>query len=160
MNLTIKNIKNINMTDLEKELVPTELASELREIGFSEFCMFYYEHNKPAPRFGLESRDIKNKSHFRIMTINAYKILKLKSNKFDIAAPSFEQIFSWFMKKGLYHSIILTKDFIEDNIFFSCEIRNANTDIVTMFNCNTYEEAKIELLKRLIEIYRNEKTNI
>lgn len=29
-----------------------------------------------------------------------------------------------------------------------------------MFTSNTYEEAKIELLKRLIEIYRNEKTNI
>lgn len=154
MNLTIKNIKNIIMTDLEKELVPTELASELREIGFSEFCMFYYEHNKPAPRFGLESRDIKNKSHFRIIKINAHTILQSKNSKIDIAAPSYEQIFSWFRKKGLFHSIILTKDFIENDIFFSCEIRNANTDIVTMFSSNTYEEAKEELLKRLIKIYK------
>ena len=142
------------MTDLEKELVPTELALELREIGFDEFCMFYYEHNKPAPRFGLESRDIKNKSHFRIMRINAHKILQLKSNKIDIAAPSYEQIFSWFRKKGLFHSIILTQDFIENDIFFSCEIRNANTDIVTMFTIGSYEEAREELLKRLIKIYK------
>ena len=148
------------MTDLEKEIVPIKLASELREIGFSEFCMFYYEHNKPAPRFGLESRDIKNKSHFRIIKINAHKILKSKNSKIDIAAPSYEQIFAWFRKKGLFHSIILTKDFIEDNIFFSCEIRNSNGDVVTMFSSNTYEEAKTELLKRLMEIYRNEKTNI
>lgn len=155
MNLIIKNIKNIIMTDLEKELVPTELALELREIGFDEFCMFYYEHNKPAPRFGLESRDIKNKSHFRIMRINAHKILQLKSNKIDIAAPSYEQIFSWFRGKGLFHSITLVKDFKEDEILFSCEIRNANTDIVTMFSSNTYEEAKIELLKRLIKIYKD-----
>ncbi len=154
MNLIIKSIKNIIMTDLEKEIVPIKLASELREIGFSEFCMFYYEHNKPAPRFGLESRDVKNKSHFRIMTINAHQILKLKSNKFDIAAPSYEQVFAWFRSKGLFHSIILTKDFIENDIFFSCEIRNANTDIVTMFSSNTYEEAKVELLKRLIEVYK------
>lgn len=142
------------MTDLEKELVPTELALELREIGFDEFCMFYYEHNKPAPRFGLESRDIKNKSHFRIMRINAHKILQLKSSKIDIAAPSYEQIFSWFRKKGLFHSITLVKDFFEDSIFFESEIRNSNTDIITMFISNTYEEAKMELLKRLIEIYK------
>lgn len=160
MNLIIKSIKNIIMTDLEKELVPTELALELREIGFDEFCMFYYEHNKPAPRFGLESRDIKNKSHFRIMRINAHKILQLKSNKIDIAAPSYEQIFSWFRGKGLFHSITLVKDFKEDEILFSCEIGNSNADIITIFTRNTYEEAKIELLKRLIEIYRNEKTNI
>ena len=148
------------MLDIEKTFVPKNIAIELRDLGFDEFCLFYYEHNKPAPRFGLESRDIKSKSHFRIMTINAHKILKLKSNKFDIAAPSYEQIFAWFRKKGLFHSIILVKDFFEDEISFSCEIRNANTDIVTMFSSNTYEEAKIELLKRLIEIYRNEKTNI
>lgn len=154
MNLIIKNIKNIIMTDLEKELVPIKLALELREIGFDEFCMFYYEHNKPAPRFGLESRDIKNKSHFRIIKINAHKILQSKSSKIDIAAPSYEQIFSWFRKKGLFHSITLVKDFFEDSIFFESEIRNSNTDIITMFISNTYEEAKMELLKRLIEIYK------
>ena len=145
------------MFDIEKAFVPKDIAIELRDLGFDEFCLFYYEHNKPAPRFGLESRDIKNKSHFRIMTINAHKILKLKSNKFDIAAPSYEQVFTWFRKKSLFHSIILTKDFIENDIFFSCEIRNVDTDIVTMFSSNTYEEAKIELLKRLIEIYKNGK---
>nr|DAR48890.1 MAG TPA: hypothetical protein [Caudoviricetes sp.] len=154
MNLIIKSIKNIIMTDLEKEIVPIKLASELREIGFSEFCMFYYEHNKPAPRFGLESRDIKNKSHFRIIKINAHKILKSKNSKIDIAAPSYEQIFAWFRKKGLFHSIILVKDFFEDEISFSCEIRDSEADIITMFSRNTYEEAKMELLKRLIEIYK------
>ena len=157
MNLTIKNI---NMTDLEKELVPTELASELREIGFSEFCMFYYEHNKPAPRFGLESRDIKNKSHFRIMTINAHKILKLKSNKFDIAAPSYEQIFAWFRGKGFFHSITIEEDFIETDISFSCEIRDEKGDIITLFSRDTYEKAEKDLLERLINIYKNEKANI
>lgn len=142
------------MTDLEKEFVPIKLALELREIGFDEYCMLYYEHNKPAPRFGIESRSIKNKSHFRIIKINAHTILQSKNSKIDIAAPSYEQIFAWFRKKGLFHSIILTKDFIENDIFFSCEIRNANTDIVTMFSSNTYEEAREELLKRLIKIYK------
>jgi hypothetical protein len=88
------------------------------------------------------------------MRINAHKILQLKSNKIDIAAPSYEQIFSWFRKKGLFHSITLVKDFKEDEILFSCEIGNSNADIITIFTRNTYEEAKIELLKRLIEIYK------
>lgn len=147
------------MTDLEKEIVPIELALELKEIGFDEYCMFYYEHNKLAPRFGLESRDIKNKNHFKIMRINAHNILKSKSNKVDIAAPSYEQIFAWFRKKDLFHSIILTKDFIENDIFFCCEIRNSTADTITIFEMTTYEDARERLLKTLIKIYRNEKEN-
>ena len=145
------------MFDIEKAFVPKNIAIELREIGFDEFCLFYYEHNKPAPRFGLESRDIKNKSHFRIMTINAYKILKLKSNKFDIAVPSYEQAFAWFRKKGLFHSITIVEDFIEKDISFSCEIRDTKGDIITLFSRDTYEQAEKDLLERLIDIYKNGK---
>ena len=148
------------MLDIEKTFVPKAIAIKLREIGFDEFCLFYYEHNKPAPRFGLESRDIKNKSHFRIITINAYKILKLKSNKFDIAAPSYQQIFAWFRGKGLFHSITIEEDFIEKDILFSCEIRDAKGDIITLFSRDTYEKAEKDLLERLINIYKNEKANI
>lgn len=148
------------MFDIEKAFVPKDIAIELRDLGFDEFCLFYYEHNKPAPRFGLESRDIKNKSHFRIMTINAHKILKLKSNKFDIAAPSYEQVFTWFRKKGLFHSITIEEDFIEKDISFSCEIRDEKGDIITLFSRDTYEKAEKDLLERLINIYKNEKANI
>lgn len=91
------------------------------------------------------------------MTINVYKILKLKSNKFDIAAPSYEQVFAWFRNKGLFHSIILEEDFLEDETPFGCEIRNSKGHIITLFYRENYEQAKIELLKRLIEIYRNGK---
>lgn len=148
------------MFDIEKAFVPKNIAIELRDLGFDEFCLFYYEHNKPAPRFGLESRDIKNKSHFRIMTINAHQILKFKSNKFDIAAPSYQQIFAWFRGKGLFHSITIEEDFIEKDISFSCEIRDAKGDIITLFSRDTYEKAEKDLLERLINIYKNEKANI
>ena len=50
--------------------------------------------------------------------------------------------------------MIVTKSFFEDNFFFTCEIINSNTDIITMFDRNTYEEAREELLKRLIKIYK------
>ena len=148
------------MLDIEKTFVPKNIAIELRDLGFDEFCLFYYEHNKPAPRFGLESRDIKSKSHFRIMTINAHKILKLKSNKFDIAAPSYEQIFAWFRGKGFFHSITIEEDFIEKDISFSCEIRDEKGDIITLFSRDTYEKAEKDLLERLINIYKNKKANI
>lgn len=142
---------------MEKTFVSKDIAIKLRDIGFDEFCLFYYEHNKLAPRFGLESRDIKNKSHFRIMTINAHKILKLKSNKFDIAAPSYGQIFDWFRRKGLFYNIIIEKDFIENDIIFSCEIINSKGKIIELINKKTYEEVEESLLESLIDIYKNGK---
>lgn len=145
------------MLDIEKTFVSKDTAIKLREIGFDEFCLFYYEHNKPAIRFGLESRDVKNKSHFRIMTINAYKILKLKSNKFDIAAPSYGQVFAWFRRKGLFYNITIEKDFIDNDIIFSCEIRNLKGEIIELINKKTYEEAEESLLESLIDIYKNGK---
>lgn len=143
------------MFDIEKAFVPKDIAIKLKEIGFDEFCLFYYEHNKPAPRFGLESRDIKNKSHFRIMTIDVYKILKLKSNKFDIAAPSYEQVFAWFRNKGLFHSITIKKDPIVIEVPFYCEIRNSKGDVLTFFYKRDYEEAKVDSIKILIDIYKD-----
>lgn len=145
------------MFDIEKAFVPKDIAIKLRDLGFDEFCLFYYEHNKPAPRFGLESRDIKSKNHFRIMTINAHKILKLKSNKFDIAAPSYEQVFAWFRNKGLFHSITLKKNPIVIDVPFYCEIKNSEGDIITIFHKKNYEEAKIDSIKILIDIYKNGK---
>lgn len=91
------------------------------------------------------------------MTINAYKILKLKSNKFNIAAPSYEQVFAWFRNKGLFHSITLEKNPIVINVPFYCEIKNSEGDIITIFHKKDYEEAKIDSVKILIDIYKNGK---
>lgn len=91
------------------------------------------------------------------MKINAHKILKLKSNKFDIAAPSYGQVFAWFRRKGLFHSITIVEDFIEKDISFSCEVRDSKSDIITLFSRDTYEKAEEDLLKSLIDIYKNGK---
>ena len=146
------------MTKHEEFLVPVEIAKELNEIGFDKpfFFSFKEEFIGEIPlsfgKFLIKCND--HEAHLNGVIYGDKKV----TDSYPI--PTYEQVFAWFRKKGLFHSIILTKDFIENDIFFSCEIRNADTDIVTMFSSNTYEEAKIELLKRLIEIYRNEKTNI
>ena len=146
------------MTKHEEFLVPVEIAKELNEIGFDKPCFFSFNEEVIGEiplsfgKFLIKCND--HEAHLNGVIYGDKKV----TDSYPI--PTYEQVFAWFRKEGLFHSIILTKDFIENDIFFSCEIRNADTDIVTMFSSNTYEEAKIELLKRLIEIYRNEKTNI
>nr|DAN80550.1 MAG TPA: hypothetical protein [Caudoviricetes sp.]DAW57272.1 MAG TPA: hypothetical protein [Caudoviricetes sp.] len=142
-------------------LVPVSIAKELKKIGFDKPCLFYYRNNniylEGSASVGFP--DDPNEADF-VATIDGLEEIVNQDGADWVTVPTYEQVFAWFRGKDLFHSIILTKDFIENDIFFSCEIRNADTDIVTMFTSNTYEEAKIELLKRLIEIYRNEKANI
>lgn len=139
------------MTKHEEFLVPVEIAKELNEIGFDKPCFFSFNEEVIGEiplsfgKFLIKCND--HEVHLDGVIYGDKKV----TDSYPI--PTYEQVFAWFRKKGLFHSIILTKDFIENDIFFSCEIRNANTDIVTMFSSNTYEEAKIELLKRLIEFH-------
>ena len=142
------------MTDYEEFLVPIEIAKELKEIGFNEPCLFVLNPHNTL----ILSSEVHDKGIIDIRKIKPRSNGKLGEDFCSV--PTYEQVFAWFRKKGLFHSIILVKDFIEDEILFSCEIRNSNADIITMFTSNTYEEAREELLKRLIKIYKNGKTNI
>lgn len=141
------------MTNNEEFLVPVSIAKELNEIGFDKPCFFSFNEEviREIPlsfgKFLIKCND--HEAHLDGVIYEDKKV----TDSYPI--PTYEQVFAWFRKKGLFHSIILTKDFIEDEILFSCEIRNSNADIITMFTRNTYEEAKIELLKRLIEIYKD-----
>lgn len=140
------------MTDYKEFLVPVEIAKKLKEIGFDKPCFFSFNEEVIGEiplsfgKFLIKCND--HEAHLDGVIYEDKKV----TDSYPI--PTYEQVFAWFRGKGLFHSIILTKDFIEDNIFFSCEIRNSNTDIITMFTSNTYEEAREELLKRLIKIYK------
>ena len=137
------------MTDHEEFLVPVEIAKELKEIGFNEPCLFVLNPHNTL----ILSSEVHDKGIIDIRKIKPRSNGKLGEDFCSV--PTYEQVFAWFRKKGLFHSIILVKDFIEDEILFSCEIRNSNADIITMFTSNTYEEAREELLKRLIKIYKD-----
>ena len=143
------------MTDYQEFLVPIEIAKELKEIGFAKPCLFAYRNNniylEGSASVGFTPDP--NNADF-VATIEQLCEVSNQDAAGMVTVPTYEQVFAWFRKKGLFHSIILTKDFIEDEFLFSCEIRDSNADIITMFDRNTYEEAKVELLKRLIKIYK------
>ena len=134
----------------EEFLVPVEIAKELKEIGFNEPCLFVLNHHNTL----ILSSEVHDKGIIDIRKIKPRSNGKLGENFCSI--PTYEQVFAWFRKKGLFHSITIEEDYIESNIFFSCENRNKNAYTISIFSKETYEEARERLLKRLIEIYRNE----
>lgn len=133
------------MTDYEEFLVPVEIAEALKKIGFDK------NDEKVVKLYDYKDREIVEPTwevHYRYSYFSHYLDYP---NKY-CPLFTYEQVFAWFRSNGLFHSITIEEDLIENNILFKSEIRNTNADIVSMFTRDTYEEARKDLLKRLIKI--------
>jgi hypothetical protein len=130
---------------MNKEFIPYEQALELKELGFDEPCFAYYETNKLKI---LEKHIIED-----------FPYLGKNSEWQDlVAAPTFSQAFRWFRDKYNIHQVVNID--IQNNWYF--EIFNLytkrNSEIVlqeTIFN--TYEEAELACLNKLIKIVKEKK---
>ncbi len=116
---------------MEKEFVPYEQALELKELGFDQPCFGYYKYEEL-----LIQGQSKNSDH-----------------GFSISAPLYQQAFRWFREKcGLWQIVMQNtdKDWTYDIMTI---IGMVDYKIFDVFD--TYEEAELECLKKLIEIVKN-----
>ena len=128
---------------MENEFVPYQQALALKELGFDEECIGYYENNKNkiifygGTRTNTNFSRVFNSTHFRLVT------------------PLYQQVFRWFREKHNLHTIINIT--ISDKWYFEIynlsDKRNCEIKIEEIFLL-TYEEAELECLKRLIEIVK------
>ena len=131
---------------MNKEFIPYEQALELKELGFDGL------------QFGYWIPQIQG----------GFNISQHRLNDDDIIAPLYQQAFRWFREKqNLIYSIIpesdsghrlLTRTY---NVFIHTFIMNVNVqseilrvdDKISTYN--SYEEAELACLKKLIEIAKN-----
>ena len=102
--INLGNIDSLNIDDLFKNntnnkkmknnnypnwLVPLEIAKELKEIGFDIPCSFYYDEKllKISPWHDEE---------FIVTNWND------KLFRYCVSLPTHEQVFEWFIEKGLF----------------------------------------------------------
>lgn len=113
---------------MEKEFIPYEQALSLKELGFDEECMSYYFNGKLMFGFKTSYGEVIN-------------------------APLYQQAFRWFRENK---KLISTLTHSYGNIW-SYEIIEFYTQesiagVIEGIWFNSYEEAELELLKKLIEI--------
>jgi len=130
---------------MNKEFIPYEQALALKELGFDEPCFGYYEPNGELDY--VENHILKD-----------FPYLAKNSEWQDlVAAPTFSQAFRWFREKhnidGLLHKTV------EGSYYFwitECEYENYNhyKYYNQMVYFNTYEEAELACLNKLIEIIK------
>jgi hypothetical protein len=113
-----------------KEFVNYEQAIALKELGFDEKCLMYYD----------------------------YSWTLIESGVYECKAPLYQQAFRWFREKhNLFgcidlhtstpiHWYIRIDDIIKNDYIYHSE----DNDL----KFKTYEEAELECLKKLIEIVK------
>ena len=116
---------------MNKEFIPYEQALELKELGFDEPCLAFYNG-----KF-LESTDYD------------FDNGTSKDIGLCIVAPLYQQSFRWFREKG--YRFTLSSDY-ENGIYYFDVWKSNQFMFETDYIYNTYEEAELECLKKLIEI--------
>jgi hypothetical protein len=132
---------------MNKEFIPYEQALELKELGFDEPCLALY---KSGNQFMFETNDSSGLvSYFSSRT-------PIKPGCESCLAPTFSQAFRWFREKHDLHSYI--EMYRDDNSHYFDYV--TVNDIIGSVDYgdglfNTYEEAELACLNKLIEIVKN-----
>ena len=126
---------------MNKEFLPYEQALELKKLGFDEPCLAYWFNETPSNPEGQCIVYYKK-------PWNNEKIIKGAIREYS-NAPTFSQAFRWFREKyGLYSFI-----FCYDEVFGYETYKEGVTQTNESFE--TYEEAELACLNKLIEIVKN-----
>jgi len=130
-----------------KDFIPYEVALALKELGFDEECLALFSRDK-----SLLIKQIPNQQ-------------ECEQYFGGVLAPTFSQSFKFFREKYSTHvEIHENTDWEEDNESWSFDIykyKLGNNDAM-ISNCetfNTYEEAELECLIKLIKIVKNVRDN-
>jgi len=118
----------------QQEFIPYEQALELKELGFDEPCLAFYN----GKFLESTSYDFDNDTS--------------KDIGLCIVAPLYQQAFRWFREK---HNLLYTIEEVweEDTEYYVVEITTHNRVDDFLQEC-TYEEAELACLKKLIEIVK------
>jgi hypothetical protein len=119
---------------MKKEFVPYEQALALKELGFDEQCLALYD---------LDGK-------ITIEFVNWNNAINRKDN-YLISASLYSQAFRWFREKyGMVFNLIGSGPYYPSISFISTD---GNSEI-ELGEFETYEEAELECLVKLIEIVK------
>ena len=127
---------------MKKEFIPYEQALELKALGFDERCIASYRLNR------------ENQWVFNIIEQNGLNWIAIKNSSLVVSctAPLYQQAFKWFREK---YEIFNPQRFIFGTVGgrYGLQSHDEHDQVDGYFD--TYEEAELACLKKLIEILKN-----
>lgn len=143
---------------MNKEFIPHELSLKLKNIGFDEPCLYYF--NKQENNQLWQDLD---SGYYRNSIVSRDNLLWGDTyDNGNVSAPLYQQSFDWLLKEHNLYGIVIptitmhwtfkTMTVVEDMV----EVPPYNH--VDGSDYGTFEEARLECLKKLIEIVEDGKS--
>ena len=143
---------------MNKEFIPYDEALALRELGFDEIVIAgYMKEDKSLYTFELEPGDNPNENWGRLG--------KVPWEEYSIPAPLYQQALRWFRENHGTNELIFSDGYQwtwdirmidkEDIMQYPSRVYPENERLRVM--SNTYQEAEIACLRKLIEIVKLKK---
>jgi len=136
---------------MKNEFIPYQQALELKELGFDEPCMCFYNNRKELKVYHNADKDWNTLEHqllgnSKITLLNTY------------SAPTYSQAFRWFREKhnlgGEVHCIRFNSERLKG---YQYAITSENyRKFEQRGDYHTYEEAESACLNKLIEIVKQQ----
>ncbi len=122
---------------MKKEFIPYEQALALKELGFDEPCFGYY----------VPLLDNTQELEIKLIQTNGKKI---------VIAPLYQQAFRWFREKyDLVSWVRRRPGFVKEYSWYVSDFNDEDPDKYYFdLHIETYEEAELECLRKLIEIVK------
>ena len=142
---------------MEKDFIPHELALRLKMLGFDEPCLGYYakyndDTRPPRLSFNLP-KHLKSNSHLKYLeTLPSGEGLFIGINDGGCAAPTFSQAFRWFREKYSYDISIVRRTVKAYKFEIQKLVYEGDDYFFNDFSFDTYEEAELACIDKLIEI--------
>ena len=120
----------------QQEFIPYEQALELRQLGFDNLPLYYYNSDGHLTPFINFINNVKPNNQSLIDGV--------------CYAPLYQQAFRWFREKhNLHSSIVYQYDDNTPRYYYTID------NLIAVYGFETYEEAELACLKKLIEIVKN-----
>ena len=132
---------------MNREFAPYEQSLALKELGFNEPCILLYRglDTQPVCQIGYEFKTEKNSDYN-------------DETNYWLTVPTFSQAFRWFREKYNLDSFVkhLYKSTIKVGYYFGIDEYNGIEFQMELDGYyETYEEAELACLNKLIEIVKN-----
>jgi len=142
-------MEEVKKQGVESLFVPYEIALELKELGFDEQCLGYYD---------TEGLKISSDWYLNPQNKNSLFPEPHTTNNPKISAPLYQQVFRWFREKYDLDSEIYMNHELGVK-FYTYLILQLERAVITHKSgyrgrFDTYEEAELACLIKLIEIVK------
>jgi len=140
---------------MDKDFVQYEQALALKELGFDEPCLMFYEQGTSSKWLQKGIDDDYWGDYSEPRDWNSIPNKPWKPFCQCISAPLYQQAFRWFREKYDLDSHISRDYSLREIPKQYCYTINTEEGLEESKNFNTYEEAELECLRQLIEIVKD-----